>query len=316
MAQLALILTRLKRVLQPIRPYLRWLIVGLTLFFIASMVRQHWQEVRLLRLRAAGWQWLLISLSFTLSAHLWTGWVWSWILQILGQPVPRAWSMAVYLRTNIAKYLPGNVWHLYGRVVAAKEAGFSIGAATLSVVLEPLLMVAAALILAVINVRQNVALQLLGLAIVLLAIHPQILNPLLRFAQKLKGKPRPDRADASSIATGLQIQTYPIRPLLGELGFVLLRGIGMVAALQAIQSLDVAQIPLILSVFSIAWVMGLVIPGAPGGIGVFEAIAIALLTGHLPASLILGGVALYRLISILAEVIGAGLAYGKRFGNP
>lgn len=303
-------LTRLQSLIKPLRPYLRWLILGATLFFIASTVRQHWQEVKSLRITAAGWQWLAVSCMVTLSAHLWTGWVWSWILQALGQPVPRSWGMAVYLKTNIAKYLPGNVWHLYGRVVAAKQAGFSIGAATLSVVLEPLLMLAAALILALLNLRQNLILQIFCLAIVLLAIHPKLLNPLLRFAQALKGKAS-STPNPSGTEPGIQIHAYPVRSLLGELGFVLLRGLGFIAALLALQPIDPVQMPLILSVFSIAWVMGLVIPGAPGGIGIFEATAIALLSAHLPVSLIVGGVALYRLISLLAEVIGAGLAYSR-----
>jgi len=50
----------------------------------------------------------------------------------------------IYLQTNIAKYLPGNVWHYYGRISAAVKAGVSGSAATLSVLLEPLLMAAAA----------------------------------------------------------------------------------------------------------------------------------------------------------------------------
>jgi len=41
------------------------------------------------------------------------------------------------------QYLPGNVWH-YGRISAAVKAGVSGSAATLSVLLEPLLMAAAA----------------------------------------------------------------------------------------------------------------------------------------------------------------------------
>ena len=61
--------------------------------------------------------------------------------------------------------------------------------------------------------------------------------------------------------------------------------------------------------FSIAWLLGLVVPGAPGGIGVFEAVAIALLGNQLPTGLLISSVALYRLISTLAEALGAGLIW-------
>ena len=54
------------------------------------------------------------------------GWVWGWILRELDQPVSVPWSIATYLKTNIAKYLPGNIWQFYGRVVAAKMPDFPL----------------------------------------------------------------------------------------------------------------------------------------------------------------------------------------------
>jgi uncharacterized membrane protein YbhN (UPF0104 family) len=53
-------------------------------------------------------------------------------------------------------------------------------------------------------------------------------------------------------------------------------------------------------------VLGLVIP-TPGGLGVFETTAIALLKPYFPIAIILSVVALFRLVSILAEVVGAGI---------
>lgn len=195
--------------------------------------------------------------------------------------------------------------------MAAKQAGFPIEAATLSVLLEPLLMVAAALVIALTNAQQNWIVQALCLAGVLLAIHPRVLNPLLKLAGRLKGSVKKAEAteSASVPAAPLQVGRYPLLPLLGEIGFVGLRGIGFLLTLLTFQSVELSQVPAVLSAFSLAWVLGLVIPGAPGGTGVFEATAIALLERTFPVGSILGGVALYRLISILAEASGAGLAY-------
>ncbi|MGH2414344.1 MAG: UPF0104 family protein, partial [Microcystaceae cyanobacterium] len=70
------------------------------------------------------------------------------------------------------------------------------------------------------------------------------------------------------------------------------------------------QILPLFSAFSFAWLLGLIVPGAPGGIGVFEATAIALLDKqHFPTSIILSTVALFRVISILAEIIAAKVAW-------
>jgi len=75
---------------------------------------------------------------------------------------------------------PGNVWHYYGRISAAVKAGVSGSAATLSVLLEPLLMAAAALVMVLLGIQSvalnsRVALQglsMLGLTTVLMAVHP------------------------------------------------------------------------------------------------------------------------------------------------
>jgi glycosyltransferase 2 family protein len=311
------------------KPYLRWAVLGTILFFLASTLKRHWEEVAAIQIGPTGYGYLAAGLGVTLLAHLWSGWIWSWILRELNQPAGAGWSISVYLTTNIAKYLPGNIWQFYGRIIAAKNAGFSVGAATVSVVLEPLLMATAALAIALSGIQQSHWLwQGLILVGVLVGIHPRILNPLLQMASRMKlKKSRPkfvsqDQTDESSAAQesnrqdaldqnlqDLKIRRYPLLPLLGEVGFVLLRGAGFLLTLLALSPIAPAQIPVTLSAFSFAWMLGLIVPGAPGGIGIFEATAIALLQSQFPIGAILGSVALYRLLSILAEAIGAAGAW-------
>lgn len=295
----------MKQLWSRLKPYLRWLILGITLFFLMSTLREHWQEVLTLRIEQAGWVYLAIALGLTLSAHVWAGWVWGWILGFLNQPLGGSWSIWVYLRTNIAKYIPGNVWHLYGRVWAAKAVGVPLEVATLSIVLEPLMMAASALMIALIATQQsNWVLQLLCLIGVLLGLHPRVLNPALRVASRLK------KPTSSEPVPPLQVAHYPLLPLLGELVFLGLRGAGFVFTLLAVNAtVTLPELPLVMGAFSFAWLLGLVVPGAPGGTGVFEATAIALLRQHIPAAQLLAAVALYRLVSVLAEMMGAGIAW-------
>lgn len=289
------------------------MILGGTLFFLANALKEHWQEVAAIRIDAVGWATLAIAVGVTLLAHTWSGWVWTWILYELNQPVSSSQFIQIYLKTNIAKYLPGNVWHYYGRITAAKTAGVSGSAATLSVLLEPLLMAAAALAIVLLSI-QSVAmnsrvtlqgLSLLGLAAVLMAIHPWFLNVAIRFIGRLKLK----ATNSSAVDASVGLVRYPLRPLLGELGFLGLRGTGFLLTLLALKPLELSQIPLLLGAFSFAWLLGLVVPGAPGGIGVFEATALALLEQRFSPGLIISAIALYRLVSILAEAAGAGLAW-------
>lgn len=287
------------------------MILGGTLFFLAKALKDHWQEVAAIRIGAVGWATLAIALGVTLLAHIWSGWIWTWILQELNQPVSDAQFVQIYLKTNIAKYLPGNIWHYYGRIMAAKTAGVPASVATLSVLLEPLLMAAAALIVVLIGIQpiasnSRVTLQglpLLGLVLVLIAVHPRFLNAAIYFVGKLK------TTSPNTVDNSWQIGRYPLKPLLGELGFIGLRGTGFLLTLLAFRHLELRQIPLLLSAFSFAWLLGLVVPGAPGGLGVFEATAIALLQHHFSGGLIISAIALYRIVSVLAEATGAGLAW-------
>ncbi len=302
-----------------LKQILRWLILGGTLFFLAKTLKDNWSEVVAIRIDDGGWAILAIATGVTLLAHTWAGWVWTWVLKELNQPVPPIHFIQIYLKTNIAKYLPGNVWHHYGRIMAAKEANIPTMTATLSIVLEPILMAAAALIIIVLFSSQFTTLkndinvliiQLLALIAVLCVFHPRFLNPILKFVQKLKFKKTENQDNSHNSSTNsLSLERYPLTPLLGELAFLVLRGTGFILTVFALAPLQLGQIPLLLGAFSFAWLLGFVIPGAPGGLGVFEATAIALLQSHFPSALVISATVLYRLVSILAETSGAGLAW-------
>ena len=297
-----------------IKAYFKWLVLGITLFFINSTFRNHWQAVTEVRIDFPGFGLLFLALILTLLAHIWSAIVWIQILQLFKQSCQYRWGLKTYLVTNIYKYLPGNVGHFYGRISAISKQGISLAIASLTVLLEPLLMAAAALLIALlshsiglIETTKNVKilfLQCFLLIIVLVGIHPIIINRVIGFIKKLKNKQKFEEKET------VYLQKYPSIILLGEILFLLLRGLGFILALMAFMSISFQQIQMIISAFSFAWLLGLVIPGAPAGLGVFEATIIALLeTSSLPIEIVLTTIAIFRIISIVAEVMGAGLAY-------
>lgn len=300
-----------KPLLTRLKPYLRWVILGGTLFFVAKTLKDNWQEVVELEISARTWPVLALALVITLLAHVWSGWVWHWILAMFNQHFGGGWSTRVYLKTNVAKYLPGNVWHFYGRVKALQERDTPTGIAILSVVMEPLLMAVAALILGCLGKWQLATspwrlVQLAVLCGALISVHPYIFNPVLQTLSRAKAKAQ--RLPLSEEKSP-QLKTYPLRPLIGEVGFVALRALGFVCTVAALQPLTLEVVQSLVGAFSLAWLLGLVVPGAPGGIGVFEATAISLLSGQLPTAIVLSSIAFYRLLSTLAEIIGAALAW-------
>ena len=297
----------MKKVFSDIKPYLRWIILGVTLFFLAKTLKDNWEQVLQIRISDSGWVSLGTAFIITIMAHLWSGWIWFWILKEFNQSVNSWWAIRVYLVTNIAKYLPGNIWHFYGRITETKKAGVPVEIAILSVLIEPLLMAAAALGVASFgSYQESWFLQFLCFFAVLSIVHPRILNPVIKYLVKIKLKVK--KLDLEP-TTELKLERYPIKPFVGEICFVLLRGSGFLLTMFAFNSIEFNQILLIFSVFSLAWLLGLVVPGAPGGVGVFEATALALLEPKFSPGIVLSAVAFYRLISVLAETFAAGLVW-------
>jgi len=101
---------------------------GRNAVFSGESPKDHWQEVAAIRIDVVGWATLATHGCYLLAHLVWV--VWTWILYELNQPVSSSQFIQIYLKTNIAKYLPGNVWHYYGRITAAKTAGVSGSAAT------------------------------------------------------------------------------------------------------------------------------------------------------------------------------------------
>ncbi|NEP88867.1 MAG: UPF0104 family protein [Okeania sp. SIO2C2] len=297
----------MKKVLSRLKPYLAWIILGVTLFFLTKTLKDQWQQVLEIRISDSGWVSLGTAFIVTIIAHLWSGWVWFWIIKEFNQSVNLRWAIRVYLLTNVAKYLPGNIWHFYGRISSIKQAGVPVEIALFTVLIEPLLMAAAALAIALFaSTQESLFLQFLCFFIVIFILHPRILNPVIKYLAKLKLKVK--KSD-SYLHTELKLVRYPIKPFFGEICFILLRGAGFLLTMLAFNSIEFNQVLLIISVFSLAWLLGLVVPGAPGGVGIFEATALALLEQKFSPGIVLSAVAFYRLISVLAETFAAALAW-------
>jgi uncharacterized membrane protein YbhN (UPF0104 family) len=295
--------------------YLKWLMLGGVIFFFAQAFSRHWQEVAAIRINGWGIVCLILGIIFTLLAFTWSGVVWKLTLGEFKQKLKTFWLIKVYLKTHIAKYLPGHVWHYCGRIWSVKQVGVPGEIATISVIIEPFLMIAAALTTAIISSQlagktannwHNWGWQILSLIGVMLILHPKFLNPALGILGKFKGK----KKDSPSVdLKHYRIERYPFKLLIAELVFVALRFTGFLFTFMALHPVAPNQLALLMSSFTIAWLAALVLPGAPGGVGVFEAAAMMILSKSFSPGLVLSVVAVFRLVTILAEAIGAGLAY-------
>ena len=288
-----------------VKKFVRWFILGFTIFFIISSIYQNWRSLGEIKITNFVVLMFCFSLFLNILGHSFSAWVWTWILRLFSTNLQGLKAIYVYLITNISKYLPGNVWHFVGRVKAVREQGDTIATATVTAIIEPLLMAIAALLITIISSGMGIikvsfspliiSYQLIAIVSSLIAVHPRFLNPILSKLAKGKGSD-----------TATKLTKYPLLPLGGELIFLILRGCAFLVLFMAFLPLKLTLIPQILTAFSFAWLLGLVVPGAPGGLGVFEATAIASLDPAIfPREIVLIVVAFFRISSILAEVITA-----------
>ncbi|MFM7267334.1 MAG: UPF0104 family protein [Cyanobium sp.] len=285
-----------------------------SLGFVLAALLSHGRQLLQQGLDPQGWLWLLLGVGVSLLSLVADGLAWLILLRWLGHQSRGMEPVAHYLVTNLRKFLPGGIWHLAARVQDLRhgQAGLSTplqgSSALLAVVIEPVLAACAALALAALGGWQG-GLGLLGLLPLGLLL-PRWLAPLLlrlerRKARELQGAEEPA---ASAPAAEPALPGYPWQPLLGKALFVLLRFGGFACCVWAFDQQLTLPWAVWLAAFAQAWTVGLVVPGAPGGLGVFEAVLLLRLGGLLPAAPLLAVALSYRLVATLADLLAAALA--------
>ena len=277
-------------------------------FLLAALVG-HGRQLLQLSLDGQGWLWLLLGVGVSLLSLVANGFSLAVILRWLGLR-PR-WSELVraYLETNLRKFLPGGIWHLTSRVQLLRggEAPLAVpasaGLALAAVLLDPLLAAVAALALVAAGGWQN-GLALLGV-LPLALLWPRWLNPLLGRLERRKASELAELGLEIEAAAAPSIRGYPWPPLLGQLLFVLLRFGGFACCVQAFDLSYSLSWGGWLAGFALAWTAGLVVPGAPGGLGVFEAALLLRLGFAIPEAPLLAIAISYRLVVTLADLLAA-----------
>ena len=232
--------------------------------------------------------------------------------------------LQLYLSTNLRKYLPGGIWHLTSRLQRLRspdgplQAPASLSLALVAVLLDPLVAAVAALALTTLAGWQG-GRALLGL-LPLLLLWPRWLTPLLRRLElrqarrlQLDGAFDPAGADALPPVLSSALGGYPLLPLGAQLGFVLLRFLGFACCVLAFDLHTSLSWPGWLAGFALAWTVGLVVPGAPGGLGVFEAALLLRFANAIPEAPLLAIALSYRLVVTLADLLAAGLVQLDRW---
>ena len=279
-----------------------------SLAFIAVALAQQAGQIRQLRLVAHGWWWLVLGLGITWLSILINGLAWRDLLRWLRHPPQGLAVVPLFVRSNLLKYLPGGIWHLVERVRVLRPL-IGGGPALAGVILDPLLIVAASLLVVVLGGWQQ-GLVLLAPLPALLMI-PRFREPLLRRLERSKAAQLQSAGSEPLASEGSGRGGYPWSPLSLQLLFVLCRFAGFWCSVQAFGISSPGPWTWF-AAFGLAYAVGLVVPGAPGGLGVFEATLLLRLGAALPEAHLLAVVLSYRLLSTLADVAASAALVADR----
>jgi len=210
----------------------------------------------------------------------------AWRTMLRGLDVRRSWRelLAIVGITQFAKYVPGNVAQYIGRVGMSLARGIPARPLAVTLVLETLLVIAAAVVMGVgTGALSEVGLQAvrlhgaqLALIAALVALAIAGLFALRRIAPSLLKRFAPKYAPTLD---GTLLPPQASLACAFALYCVMYAGMGIGLILLAHFLLPGAPGDdwLLIAVFALAWVVGFVTPGAPGGLGVREGLMLLML---------------------------------------
>lgn len=223
-------------------------------------------------------------------------------------------AVKIYAKANLGKYIPGNVMHYVERNVFASDMGLDHLEVATSTVLEIVGMVIATVTIGCIFAYDKLFLSLKNVLTFnyILLIVAGILAIIFMVLFLIK-KNKKIQAILHKLLNLHFIKMYLANLTIYVLSFLVL-GMLMAMLVAAIEgkSLSVDNIFLIISAYVIAFVIGFVIPGAPGGIGVREFVLSLIMAGSEYADAVLIAAIIHRFITVFGgDIMGYLFAVGS-----
>ena len=247
-----------------------------------------------------------LSLSFlfcVLSIYL-NAYAWKYIVKWFGKEFKSNNLVSFYVLTNILKYVPGGVWHFVERFNFIKKIS-NPQIALYSTLIEPYFMLSGSFLLASMGLIFSPL--YFFLIFPLLFLNRKFIFLILKILGSLKGKVfevlrLPNSKGQFEERINI-VSFFPSRALFLEIGFVLSKFIGFYICLNTFYTSNTLNIIFLLVIFSLSWSIGLVVPAAPGGVGVFEACLLLFVGKSIPEHIVLISLVYFRVISTSADLL-------------
>lgn len=224
--------------------------------------------------------------------------------------------VAIYLKSNIGKYLPGNVIHYVERNLFAANTGISQVYITISSIMEIILIIVTALGISVVFSYKELMqvftdlvvptwmITVIGVFIVLFLVlfvflfHiPKVRNFLRKITREVISK------QGIVVLVKMEI-SYIIMLCSNGICFALI----CVAISE--NAMDIKTIIYLMNCYILAWVVGYCMPGAPGGVGLRELVIILLAQNIMNSEIVVLAALIHRIITVLGDFFGYGISLG------
>ena len=248
---------------------------------------------------------LFLSFLFCVLSIYLNAYAWKYIVKWFGKEFKSNNLVSFYVLTNILKYVPGGVWHFVERFNFIKKVS-NPQIALYSTLIEPYFMLSGSFLLASMGLIFSPL--YFFLIFPLLFLNRKFIFLILKILGSLKGKVfevlrLPNSKGQFEERINI-VSFFPSRALFLEIGFVLSKFIGFYICLNTFYtSNNTLNIIFLLVIFSLSWSIGLVVPAAPGGVGVFEACLLLFVGKSIPENIILISLVYFRVISTSADLL-------------
>lgn len=255
------------------------------------------------------WAWLFPASVFAIGFTYWGSVVWRNILVDLEtNNLPGFATLSnIYAKAWLARYIPGSIAHIAGKVYMASKYGVSKSKLTTSTLVENgmqiLSITVVSILLLVFEPRLNtlpliakIILVVIGLLLVLL-LHPRIFNTLIGKAYKVFKKQEPSKE--------LQINNKTIVRsfLLYTIGAFIIGTAYFLLTLAIYPEISLREYFFIVGTVNIAGAIGMATPLIPSGLGVKDGVQLILLSAIMPKEIALIITIVSRLWLAITDVL-------------
>ena len=252
------------------------LLVLVVFYFLGKKIYEGWPSIT-----SYDWNfqipWLVASLLLMSGLYVGHSCGWLIILWRFRHPVPALPGIYVWFKSLIARYVPGNVLMVMGRVMMIQPYGVPKRISLTSVAYEQALLAASAstavaLALPFWSELQNISgliwLVLIVPPIAIVSLHPAVLGRLGNYALKKAGRePIEDFLPFTDIILMFLYYSF----------FWIVAGLGLFAMVRTVTYISPSDLPVVLASTPLAWLTSVLFFISPSGLGVREGVYAATL---------------------------------------